>query len=184
MNRSVLLTLGLLFLILISCQKENSFEQGQPSLGSLQGDGGDCLPKKVNGTYTSNQNLGDSNYVDVTVDVGQTGYYKIYTDTVNGFYFIGAGNFTSIGTSTVRLKGNGKPALAGNNDFTVIYDTTACFVSVTVLPSTGGSSGTSAFTLQTNASVCMTSSLVGTYTQGTALTSANKVSIQVNVTTA
>jgi hypothetical protein len=184
MNRSFPLVLGLLSLLFfVSCQKETSFEVGLPARGSLQNTAGDCAPKTLKGIYKATQALTDSNTLDVTVNVAQTGNYTIYTDTINGYFFRGTGNFSATGTNTVRLKGSGTPAIAGTNDFTVFFDSSFCSVPVTVLPSGSTSGGSAVFTLQNSPNACMFSNLVGTYTQGTALTSANKVDIQVNVST-
>jgi len=174
-------SLFFLFLI-VSCGKEGSFEQAKPSRGSLQNSAGDCMAKTIGGTYTAGKVLGDSNYIDVTVNVGQTGRYTISTDTVNGYSFKGTGNFASTGTASVRLKGFGTPASAGTDDFIVFYDSSFCSVSVTVNSGSGTSGGSASFTLQGNGGSCMTANPSGTYTQGTALTSANKIDIQVNVT--
>jgi hypothetical protein len=148
----------------------------------LQGSFGDCLAKTVAGTYTATKSLTDSNYIDVTVDVAQAGHYTVYTDTINGYFFRATGTFTTTGANTVRVKGFGNPSLAGTNDFTVFYDSTFCAVSVVVLPTGGSSGGTAVYTLQPNGTSCMTATPAGTFTQGVALTSANKVDIQVNVT--
>jgi len=171
-----------LLLLIVSCQKEESFEQGTPSKGSLQGSSGDCLSKKVGGTYTATTSLGDSNYIDVTIDVTQAGHYTVYTDTVNGYYFSGSGNFSTVGSNSVRMKGFGTPGAAGTNDFIVFFDSSSCSVPVIVLPSTGGSGGTAVYTLQSSGSDCMNAVPAGTFTQGFALTSANKITIQVSVT--
>lgn len=131
------------FLFLIfSCQKEKSFEQGKISKGSLQGAFGDCLSKTVTGTYTAAKGLTDSNYIDVDVDVAEAGRYTVYTDTVNGYYFRGTGTFTTVGSHTVRMKGFGTPASEGTDDFTVVYDSTVCSVSVTVVSGSGGGTST------------------------------------------
>jgi hypothetical protein len=185
MRRSLYLALTLLSVALIfSCQKEVSFEAGQVSKGSLQSASGDCLPKRVAGVYKAAQVLNDSNYIEVTINVTQTGSYNIYTDTTNGYSFRATGTFTATGLATVRLKGNGKPLAAGDDDFNVFYDASNCAVTVTVLDGGASSGGSALYTLQGSGSTCMNYSLgSGTYTVGTALTSANKVDIQVNVTT-
>lgn len=136
-------SVSLLFLI-VSCQKEKSYEQGKASKGSLQGAFGDCLSKAVSGTYTAAKALNDSNYIDVTVDVTEGGKYTVYTDTLNGYFFRASGTFTTTGSNTVRLKGFGSPGTAGTNDFTVFFDSTFCSISVVVLPAgtTGGGGGT------------------------------------------
>lgn len=171
-----------LFFILVSCQKEKSFEQAKISQGSLQSSSGDCLPKSVGGTYKAGQALADSNYIEVVVDVAETGQYKIVTDTVNGYYFTASGNFSSTGPATVRLKGAGTPTVAGTDDFAVLYDSTLCSLSIPVGVGVPPSGGTSAFTLQGNGTTCVNFAPAGTYTQGTALTSTNKVTVEVNVT--
>ena len=72
-----------------------------PSSGSLQsGTTGDCLGSVVGGVYKADTTLADSNYVDVKVDVTTAGDYTISTDTINGFYFSGAGLFTA----TVKIQ--------------------------------------------------------------------------------
>src|SRR5678815_2548849 len=89
----------LLTIFVISCKKEHSYEEGitNPSSGSLQsGTTGDCLGSAVGGFYKVDAALIDSNYVDVKVDVTIAGDYKISTDTINGFYFSGAGSFLSL----------------------------------------------------------------------------------------
>ncbi|HEX2607108.1 MAG TPA: hypothetical protein VHK91_06995 [Flavisolibacter sp.] len=135
MTRTIKFLSGLALLFFItSCQKEISVESGSPARGSLLDDAGDCMPKVIGGNYIVNKTLTDSNYIDVTVEVGQTGRYTIVTDTVNGYTFKGSGNFSTTGQNTVRLKGSGKPLQEGTDNFTVIFDTTFCVVAVTVLP--------------------------------------------------
>lgn len=170
--------------ILFSCQKEASFEVGQVSKGSLLNAAGNCSPVTIGGTFKATQALADSNYIEVTVDATQTGTYTITTDTVNGYYFKGTGSFSTTGSHTVRLNGFGTPTAAGVDDFEIRYDGTTCSVSITVL--TGGSTGggSSVFTLAGSPTTCTSFNLQGSYTQGTALAAANKVSLQVNVTTA
>ena len=166
-----------------SCQKETSFEQGQLSAGSLQSQAGDCLPKQVLGTYKAGVALGDTNLIEVTIDVAQTGPYTVTTDTLNGYSFRATGTFSNTGAQTVRLRGYGTPGTVGINNFTVRYDTTACAVPVTVVANTGGSSGSAVYTLNGSPNACMNATVQGTYTQLTPVTAANKVDIQVNVTT-
>jgi hypothetical protein len=145
MSRYLSFAFAFLLLVIVSCQKETSFEQGQASKGSLQGAFGDCLGKTVAGNYVAAKSLTDSNYIDVTVDVTAAGRYTVYTDTVNGYFFKASGSFTTVGSNIVRMKGFGTPLAAATNDFTVTFDSTVCSVSVQVLPagSTGGGGTTS-----------------------------------------
>lgn len=152
MRRYLNLTPAFFLLLIVSCQKEVSFEQGKSSRGSLQNSSGDCLPKTIAGIYTSSKALLDSNYIEVTVDVTQTGRYSIFTDTLNGYSFKASGNFTMTGANTVRLKGSGTPASTGTDNFTVFFDSSFCNVSVTVFASgsSGGSTSTDHFILTDN----------------------------------
>ncbi|MBA2745213.1 MAG: hypothetical protein H0U44_03205 [Flavisolibacter sp.] len=121
-------------LIMVSCQKELSFEVGTPASGSLQNSAGECNPKNVAGNFIAGTALTDSNFLEVTIDVTVPGTYNISTDTVNGYYFRGQGSFANAGVATVKLNAAGTPLSAGVNDFFVIFDSSFCSVSVTVLP--------------------------------------------------
>src|SRR3712207_5115280 len=110
--------LAMVLLCIFSCQKEVSFEQGEPSAGSLKDDvSGDCLPQEVNGTFKAGAALGDTNYIELEVNVTRTGTYTITTYTVNGYSFKAGGIFTSAGPNTVLLKGTGTPLDEGVNDY-------------------------------------------------------------------
>ena len=177
----LVLSLSVLF---FSCQKEKSFElDGPAAQGSLQEDGGGlCLPKTVNGVYVANTALVPAtNTITVDIDVATAGNYNIYTDTINGYHFRGTGNFTANGMQTVTLSGSGTPLVAGNNVFTVFFDSTECDITVQVLPA--GAGGPATFTLNSTGGNCsVTVPPSGNYVIGTALTSANTVSLSVNVT--
>ena len=182
MVRSLILYIGILSLIIVSCQKETSFEVGKAARGSILSSAGECLPKTVNGTYKAGQALGDTNYIDVTINIAQIGSYTVASDTVNGYSFKATGSATATGDITVRMKGAGTPLNAGVNNFTVRFDTTTCIVAITVL-SSSSSGGSAVFTLQGAPNACTNAVVSGTFTQNSALTAANKVDIQVNVTT-
>jgi hypothetical protein len=170
-----------LTLILLSCQKELSFEAGLPSRGSLSSDlSGECNPINVFGVYVADKNLTANDYIEVEVNVIQAGSYAIRTDVQNGYSFQASGKFENTGIQIVNLKGTGKPLTTGENVFSIVYDSTICTVSITVLPA--GSSGTAAFALQGAGSACMNAVVQGSYAKGVALTSANKVDVQLNVT--
>ena len=178
------LLVATLSVVFISCQKEVSFEvDGNPAQGSLQEDGGGlCLPKTVNGSYIAGTALNPAtNTISIQVDVAQTGSYSIKSDTINGYQFVGTGSFNSTGMQAVTLKGSGTPVIQGNNVFTIFFDSTACDVTVQVLPS--GSGGPAAFTLAGAGGGCTTPTISGDYIIGTALTAANTVVLTVNVTT-
>lgn len=167
--------------LFIACQKEVSFERGsvRVSVGSMAVDGtGNCLGAVVAGNYYKDTTLTSSNSVDVTVQVDTVGTYVITSDTVNGYYFKASGTFSATGSQTVKLAGTGKPLATGTNIFTVTYNGTTCQFTVTVsAPSGGGGGGSTTYTVN-----CATAVLAGTYQSGTALTSANTVTLTVNVT--
>ncbi|MFM7672787.1 MAG: hypothetical protein ACKO6Q_09380 [Bacteroidota bacterium] len=183
-----LLALSSLFLF-IACQKETSFEgDNSPAEGSLLANtSGDCLPKTVNGTYTAGSALVSSvNTITCDVNVTKKGPYLITTDTINGYFFSATGTFTSLGNNTVTLRGNGTPFSAGVNNFIVSFDSTFCDIQVTVQGSGGGGGGgNGVYTLVPGGtpSNCASAVVNGTYTQNSALTAANTVTISVNVTT-
>lgn len=180
MKKQILYLLALGFIIILGCQKEESFElPSTPAGGSLQDDAsGDCLPKTVNGVYAVGQALvPTTNTMTVGVNVTKTGTYTIYTDTVNGYFFRTTGTFTALGTTNVTLRGNGTPIALGTNNFVVTFDTTVCDVQVTV-------TSPAVFTLAGAPNACTTPVIAGSYGKDIPLTAANTVTLNVNVTTA
>lgn len=178
MKKNILYLLLMGIIIAIGCQKETSFElPNTPAIGSLQDDAsGDCLPKTVNGTYAVGQALVPTTHsITVSVDVVKTGTYTIYTDTVNGYYFRATGSFTTLGTNTVTLRGNGTPFAPGTNNFVVNFSGTVCDIQVTV-------TSPAVFTLAGAPNACTTPVINGTYGKDVPLTAANTVVLQVNVT--
>ena len=184
MRRNLSFALVLLLIGIFSCKKEESLENSKTgtSSGSLQADAtNECLPKTVQGAYVAGLALGSTNFIEVDIDVDLIGSYFITTDTINGYYFSGSGNFSATGINTVKLSGKGKPLAQGGDFFTVDFDSTSCNVAVTVLPATAGAPAV--FTLQTSGTNCMDASVSGDYTKGVVLNSTNKVTVKVNVTT-
>ena len=173
----------LLLAVFFSCKKEKSFEVGAPAVGSLKSSvNGDCLPKTAVGAFIAGTALSDSNYLEVEIDVSSAGAYSIRTDTVNGYSFSGIGNFDHTGINRIHLTASGTPRTAGDDNFTVIFDSSFCFVPVTVLPE-GSVNQPATFTLQGSGDTCMISTVSGDYVQGVALTGSNTVSIKINATT-
>lgn len=169
--------------VVISCTKEKSFEVEAPATGSLRNDtNGDCLPKTAGGAYIAGTALTDSNYLEVEIDVATKGSYIISTDTVNGYSFSGIGTFDHTGINRIRLAAKGTPVAAGQDEFTVIYDTSFCFVPVTVLPE-GSTSTPAVFNLQGSGDSCIIAEVAGNYVQNTPLDATNTVAIKVNATT-
>ncbi|MCG2617029.1 hypothetical protein LZZ85_22225 [Terrimonas sp. NA20] len=173
-------------ILLYSCQKESSFENGAglSAEGSLQADGtGDCLPKNVLGIYEAGTELiATDNVIEVQVDVEKTGPYFIKTDTVNGYSFSARGNFSATGLTTVTLQGSGTPEFDGIDNFLVVFDSTECIVPVSVLPAGGAVPAEMTFTGVPG--TCMDYIVNGDYVVNTALGATNTVDVKVNVTVA
>lgn len=130
-------------LFILSCQKEFSIE-GEGLKGTAQGSltdsSGNCKDADVRGEYVIDQPLGDSNYIVIKVNFTLQGKYKIYSDTVNGMWFIDSGFALTTGATTVKLKGNGKPILPNRADFVLTFNNSFCAFSV-ISSTTGGSGG-------------------------------------------
>lgn len=165
-----------------ACQKEFSFERGNPASGTLKDTAGNCLPVAINGRYSVDSTLTDSNYVVIKVNFSTPGSYTIFTDSSNGFSFQASGFVKDTGMQSIRLMGTGKPTVSQQTDFSVVFDSSICTFSVSVAGSTGAE--TAIYTLSGSPNNCLNSSVQGNYWEGTPLNSANKVSIQVNVDTA
>ena len=175
-----LLTAITAIVFISACQKELNFEIDGLAHGSLKFDAtGDCLPSTVNGIYKADSLLDINNFVDIQVDLVSTGTYDIISDTLNGYSFRGTGTLGIAGINTVRLYATGKPVLSQTDVFTIRFDTSVCFVNVTVI---GAGTGIAVYTLEAIGGIC-TSNVNGIYTQGTALDVTNTVSLTVNVTT-
>ena len=171
----------LVIALFLSCTREKSFELPGPGAGSLQTDAGNCLPKTAVGAFIAGTKLTDSNYLEVQVNVNTVGSYDIHTETENGYSFSGIGNFDHTGINNIQLVASGTPLTAKQDEFVVTFDSSSCFVNVTVLPA--GSSGPAAFTLQGGLNdSCLSYTVAGDYVQNTALTASNRATIKVNAT--
>lgn len=128
------------FFIFFSCQKDFSTENGAllAAHGSLLDSNGNCLPDSVYGTFYNGITPGkDTAFVEIQVNVTQTGSYNIETDLQDGIKFIDSGFFSNTGLNIVRLKPIGAPIIPGPFTFTFSFDTTFCSVDITVQDSTG-----------------------------------------------
>jgi hypothetical protein len=142
-NKISLLVLSSLLLI-ISCTKETSLETGNIfglAEGTLKDSAGNCQGVTINGQYVMDSVLKDSNYVTVTATITKPGNYKIYSDTVNGFWFRDSAFVLTSGVQIFKLKGYGKPILPIKANFTVLFNSSACLFSITVAASTSSGGG-------------------------------------------
>ncbi|MBL7749251.1 MAG: hypothetical protein JNM19_17565 [Chitinophagaceae bacterium] len=75
----------------------------------------DCSSLLVTGTYTTGVALNPSNnFLTVNVDVSTLGTYNILASSA-GMYFAASGAFTTLGTQTITLSGQGYPLVSGVN---------------------------------------------------------------------
>jgi hypothetical protein len=138
----------------------------------LQSNSTSCLNFTVSGAYATGTALGPANKVDIKVAVTTPGTYSITTTPVSGISFSGSGSFTNTGVQTVTLQGSGSPTAVGTINIPVTAGRSNCSFPISVGAPAAG-------TLN-----CAAIIPTGAYKQGTALTTANAVAIQVNVTTA
>jgi hypothetical protein len=115
----------LLLITFCGCKKEYSYEGGPLSSGY-------CNNIVAFGTYQVGRDLNDSNFLSVELYVSNAGSYHITSDTVNGFSFQGSGNTIDTGITQLHLAAHGKPLQAGDNLFTVHYDSSQCQVQLAV----------------------------------------------------
>ncbi len=163
-----------------ACQKELNFDVDGFARGSLKSDAtGDCLPSTINGIFRKDSVLDNTNFIDIQVDLTNTGTYEIKSDTVNGYSFKGTGTLGVTGLNTVRLYGTGKPIASGTDIFSIRFDTSVCKINVTVI---GPGIGVAVFTLGGAPGACSGAIVNGIYTQGTPLDVSNTALITVNVT--
>lgn len=168
------------FLLLNACQNELTFDPVSLAQGSLKKDStGDCSPSAVAGSYVKDSALNSANYIDVDVLISTAGTYDVRSDTINGYYFHGAGTFNSTGLTTLRLFGFGQPLAAQTDIFQIRFDTSVCEISVLVTSVATQAS----FTLGSSAGICTGAILAGVYMSGTAMTSSNTATLNVTVTT-
>ena len=146
-----------------------------PAIFTLGGAPAACTGFSVGGTYTSGSAVTAANSVTFEVTVTIAGTYSLSSTTVNGITFNSSGVFSTTGPQNVTLKATGTPAAAGSSDFSVTQGTSTCTFSVAV-------AAPAAFTLSGSPASCTPATVAGTYQNGTALSAANTVTVEVNVT--
>ena len=137
--------IGYVVLILLSaaigCQKEFSTENGLPDVvatGSLRDTFDVCFADSVHGTFYNGVVAGpDTAYVEIKVNVTNSGSYKIESDLQIGLKFIDSGYFAATGINTVLLRPIGTANAPAPTIFTISFDSTVCSFIVDVQDSTG-----------------------------------------------
>ncbi|MGZ8557950.1 MAG: hypothetical protein ACXWWC_06450 [Chitinophagaceae bacterium] len=128
--------LSFIIIISFSCQKE--FSREKPiAKGTLKDVSGTCFPSIIHGTFYNGVTPdGNINYVELKVNVTETGSYSIFTDTQNGLRFADSGIFKTAGINIIKLKPIGTPVIHKLTDLTISLDTSACPLTINVLDST------------------------------------------------
>jgi len=83
----------------------------------------------------------DTTYVIVPVYVTSPGSYTIKSDTLNGVFFTGSGEFPDSGMTTARLKPTGSFKTPGDANFHIHFDSSDCQFGIAVNDSMGLSIG-------------------------------------------
>ncbi len=164
-------------IIFVSCQRELSPYLSKGYL--LKDNNGNCSEIIVHGVYNKDQQLSDSDYIEVNVNITLPGSYNITTDTVNGYFFKAAGVISNTGTAQIKLTGSGKPLIADTDFFTIRYDTSFCEFAVTVIDTIVHDA---TFTFEGAPDICANDTVYGGYISNTALDTNNKVRMNLNVT--
>ncbi|MBS1626675.1 MAG: hypothetical protein JSR09_02620 [Bacteroidetes bacterium] len=142
MHKKIIIILSVIVAVLFfACSKEYSYESGNGlggyATGSLKDSLGNCQDIAVNGTYTVDSIMTDSNYAIIKLNITSIGKYKINTDTVNGFWFNDSSYVLTSGIQTIKIKAHGKPILPMLTTFTVNFDSTTCMFSVPITSASG-----------------------------------------------
>lgn len=164
-------------LMLVTCNKEYSFEGALPSTSAVYTINGICTNAILNGNYYVAEAVDTSHYIQIEVNVSITGTFYISTNNADGIQFSAIGNFTTSGIQTVILKATGTPSLSGSFIFSIGINS-AC--SITVLVNTKRVK-MARFNLVGQPNTCATAILAGNYVAGIPMNTFNTVDIQVNV---
>jgi hypothetical protein len=165
------------FSILFSCQRELSPYDSKGFL--LKDSNGNCSQVIVHGVYNKDQQLNDSNYIDVEINISSPGSYNLTTDTVNGYYFNATGTISNTGVVHIKLTGSGKPVIDDTDFFTIKYDTSFCEFAVTVFDTTVHEA---TFTFEGAPDICANDTVYGSYINNVTLDTNDKVKMNLNVT--
>jgi len=100
-----------------------------PAVGTV-----DCSGAIFSGNFISGQPMSASNTVQLSANVISTGVYNITTDTVNGVWFSGTGNFSTTSITPFTLTAKGNPVNSGPFSYTVKWGTSTCIFSLSYNP--------------------------------------------------
>ncbi len=171
-------SLLLILLFAITCKKEFSYEGGKFAKYNFVGSPQTCVNALVNGGYTTGAATVDSlNTVQLYINVTAPGLINVTTDVMDGISFTtGQMNLTDTASNTrILLKCRGTPDSAGTFTFQ-IPGTTGCSFSITV-----NSKQPANIILSGSPNDCSNPVHQGSFTQGVAATSSNKLTVNIDV---
>ena len=121
---------SLTIFLFISCEKEYSVEGtasgNNTATGTLLDSAGNCKNIAVFGDYKEATPLNSGNFIIAKVNFFNSGYYKIYSDTVNGIWFYYEGFAFSAGQKSISIPGYGSPFLPIDANFVLHFGNSSC----------------------------------------------------------
>lgn len=133
------------FCMFMACKKELSIENGGfggTAQGELVDSLGNCKSYVITGEYSVDSAISTStHYTSIKVNFTAQGKYKIYTDTINGMWFLDSGFAVSSGETVIKLKGYGTPILPRTTYFTIYFNNNICGFAISVNGSVMGGGG-------------------------------------------
>lgn len=132
-----------------------------------------CADITAQGTYVVKQDMDESNYLEIKVNVTKTGNYNITGITGNGYYFTGAGTVLELGEKILRIPATGSPRQIQQDKITITGIPLAdvnCKPQLTVNPMFAQ------YTINCDRTV-----VNGEYSKNTALNGNNTIDLYVNV---
>ena len=78
-----------------------------------------CGSVNAEGNYYIGITTNETNYLKVIVDVQSTGFWNMFTPTINGVSFSATGVFTSTGIQEVHLLATGTPIASGPQSYSI-----------------------------------------------------------------
>jgi len=160
-----------------SCQKEYSYEGGPQASYIIEGSPAVCAPVVLSGYYIVGAPTGNTNTLQVTVQVTSVGNYTIFTIPTDGISFSASGNFATTGTQVVTLQCSGTPASVGT--FTIkIPGTNGCYFTLNVLKQAPAS-----YVLSGYPNDCSNPKIEGVFAAGSEVKATNSITIEVIVNT-
>ena len=153
----------------------------EPKVAQAQYSIADCDLIKANGDYFAGTPLDASNYLSVPVNVTKAGYYSMTAvpNPENGYYFSISGQYLARGPVIVRLPGAGQPVHDTPCDPIVVVlngDTASCTPCVEVKKVPVDATIQPLFDMD-----CSSTKVFGAYKKGVEVTTANYITLRINV---